>query len=64
MAFFTKEQENAIMAAMPHCEATRWNPLFSDIIPKGSSKQVGVDRMLDYFWNIIGGIDGFRGWRK
>lgn len=49
VAFFTKEQENAIMAAMPHCEATRWNPLFSDIIPKGSSKQVGVDRMLDYF---------------
>ena len=49
VAFFTKEQENAIMAAMPHCEATRWNPLFSDIIPKGSSKQVGVDKMLDYF---------------
>ena len=49
VAFFTKEQENAIMAVMPHCEATRWNPLFSDIIPKGSSKQVGVDKMLDYF---------------
>ena len=49
VAFFTKEQEKAIMAVMPHCEATRWNPLFSDVIPKGSSKQVGVDRMLDYF---------------
>ena len=49
VAFFTKEQEKAIMAAMPHCEATRWNPLFSDVIPKGSSKQVGVDKMLDYF---------------
>ena len=42
VAFFTKEQEKAIMAVMPHCEATRWNPLFSDVIPKGSSKQVGV----------------------
>ena len=49
VAFFTKEQEKAIMAVMPHCEATRWNPLFSDVIPKGSSKQVGVDKMLDYF---------------
>ena len=49
VAFFTKEQEKAIMAAIPHCEATRWNPLFSDVIPKGSSKQVGVDKMLDYF---------------
>ena len=49
VAFFTKEQEKAIMAVMPHCEATRWNPLFSDVIPKGSSKQVGVDKMFDYF---------------
>ena len=49
VAFFTKEQEKAIMAVMPHCEATRWNPLFSDVIPKGSSKQVGVDKILDYF---------------
>jgi cof-like hydrolase len=49
VAFFTKKQEKAIMAVMPHCEATRWNPLFSDVIPKGSSKQVGVDKMLDYF---------------
>ena len=49
VAFFTKEQEKAIIAVMPHCEATRWNPLFSDVIPKGSSKQVGVDKMLDYF---------------
>ena len=49
VAFFTKEQEKAIMAVMPHCEATRWNPLFSDVIPKGSSKQVVVDKMLDYF---------------
>lgn len=49
VAFFTKEQEKAIMAVMPHCEATRWNPLFSDVIQKGSSKQVGVDKMLDYF---------------
>ena len=49
VAFFTKEQEKAIMAVMPHCEATRWNPLFSDVIPKGSSKQVGGDKMLDYF---------------
>ena len=46
VAFFTKEQENAIMAAMPHCEATRWNPLFSDIIPKGSSKQLGMEEMM------------------
>ncbi len=49
IAFFTKEQERTIMAVMPRCEATRWNPLFSDVVPKGSSKQVGLDKVLDYF---------------
>ena len=49
VAFFTKEQEKAIMSAMPHSEATRWNPLFTDVIPQGSSKRVGIDKMLEYF---------------
>ena len=37
------------MSAMPHSEATRWNPLFTDVIPQGSSKRVGIDKMLEYF---------------
>lgn len=49
VAFFTREQEQQIMSFMPHCEATRWNPLFTDVIPSGSSKQVGMDKMLAYF---------------
>lgn len=49
VAFFTRDRERGIMATMPHCEATRWNPLFSDVIPRGSSKQVGVDKIIEYF---------------
>ncbi len=49
IAFFTKEQEGSIMAQMPHCDATRWYPLFADVIPKGISKQVGIDRMIEHF---------------
>lgn len=49
VAFFTGEQEKQIMAHMPHSEAARWSPLFSDVIPRGSSKQVGIDKMLEYF---------------
>lgn len=49
IAFFTKEQEGRIMAALPHCEATRWNPLFADVIPAGSSKAVGIDKMIAHF---------------
>jgi len=49
IAFFTKEQEERIMSVLPHCEATRWNPLFTDVVPKGSSKGVGIDKILEYF---------------
>lgn len=49
IAFFTKEQEERIMSVMPGCEATRWNPLFTDVVPKGSSKSVGIDKMLEHY---------------
>lgn len=49
VAFFSKEQERAIMEVMPHSQATRWNPLFTDVIPLGSSKRVGIDKMLAHF---------------
>lgn len=49
VAFFTKEQEKAIMNIMPGSEATRWNPVFTDVIPRDSSKHVGVDKMLAHF---------------
>lgn len=49
IAFFREKHEEKIMAAMPHCESTRWNPLFSDVVPKGSSKSVGIDKIREYF---------------
>lgn len=49
VAFFPLEKEKEIMQQMPHCEATRWNPLFSDVIPAGSSKQVGMDKILEHY---------------
>lgn len=49
IAFFQKEQQERIMSVMPHAEATRWNPMFSDVVPHGSSKAVGIDKMLEHF---------------
>ncbi|MDF9831510.1 Cof-type HAD-IIB family hydrolase [Parabacteroides sp. PF5-6] len=49
IAFFREHQEEQIMAAMPHCEATRWNPLFSDVVPQGSSKSVGIEKIRKHF---------------
>lgn len=31
------------------CEATSWNPYFCDIVPRGSSKSIGIDEMLRHF---------------
>lgn len=49
ISFFTATEEKRIMNVMPHCESTRWNPLFTDVVPVGSSKSVGIDKMLEYF---------------
>jgi Cof subfamily protein (haloacid dehalogenase superfamily) len=49
IAFFTSENEKEIMSVLPHCIATRWNPLFSDVVPKGIDKSIGLQKMLDYY---------------
>lgn len=49
LAFFNPEQEKRIMPVLPHCEATRWTPVFADVIPAGGSKRVGMEKILAYF---------------
>lgn len=50
IAFFRDgEEEQQIMAALPHCEATRWNPLFADVVPQGSSKAIGIDKIIAHY---------------
>lgn len=49
IAFFQEGQEQRIMQAISHCETTRWNPLFTDVVPQGSSKAVGMDKILAYY---------------
>lgn len=49
IGFFQMHQEKRIMAQLPGCEATRWNPLFTDIVPKGGSKSIGMAQILEHF---------------
>lgn len=49
IAFFSPGHEERIMSVLPHCEATRWNPLFADVVPRGSSKAVGIDKIIEYY---------------
>ena len=37
------------MSVLPHCESTRWNPLFTDVVPQGSSKAVGIDKIIEHY---------------
>lgn len=49
IAFFKADQEKRIMQHLPGCESTRWNSLFTDVIPAGGSKRVGMEKILEYF---------------
>lgn len=50
MIFLDSEREQWLMKdILPNCDATRWNPLFIDVVAKGNSKQLGIDKVLEYY---------------
>lgn len=49
IAFFEEHQEERIMQELPGCESTRWSPLFTDVVPKGGNKSVGIEKLLESF---------------
>lgn len=42
-------QEEELLKVMPSCVSTRWHPLFTDIIPSGGGKHVGMEKALARF---------------
>ena len=49
LGFFNAAQERRLMRRLPHCATTRWHPLFADIVPAGSSKWIGITKMIAHF---------------
>lgn len=49
VAFFTVEEESEIMSQLPGCISSRWSPCFSDVVAKGCSKAVGIDRIIEHY---------------
>lgn len=43
------EKDAEVLSLLGHCRLPRWHPLFTDLIPEGSSKAVGITKTLDYF---------------
>ncbi len=46
VAFYNPQEEERLMSALSHCETARWSPYFSDILPKGSGKEKGIEAVL------------------
>ena len=42
-------EEKEILSHMPHCISARWHPTFCDISPIGGTKQLGIDKFLEYY---------------
>jgi len=49
MCFVDEEKEKELLKIMPHCIASRWYPTFCDISPVGGTKQLGIDKFLEYY---------------
>lgn len=52
MGFFNQEEQDnsgIFDGTLLKCVPTRWCPYFTDIIPIGSNKSVGIDRIIDHF---------------
>lgn len=44
-----ENEEKEILSHMPHCISARWHPTFCDISPIGGTKQLGIDKFLEYY---------------
>lgn len=50
VAFFKADEEAKIMSeVLPNCDSARWHPLFTDALAKGTSKQTGIDQVLEHY---------------
>lgn len=49
MCFVDETKEKELLKVMPHCIASRWYPTFCDVSPVGGTKQLGIDKFLEYY---------------
>lgn len=49
VSFISAEQESSVLPHIPDCDSLRWHPAFTDFVPKGSSKAIGIDKLIAHF---------------
>lgn len=49
VSFITEEEEKAVLPRIPGCDSLRWHSAFTDFVPKGSTKAIGIDQLIKHF---------------
>ena len=49
MSLYQKRKKRAFLAYMPNSKAARWTTHFTDVIPKDSGKNTGIDAVIAHF---------------
>lgn len=49
MTYDAGPRARALVAKLPDCKLTQWNPLGFDIVPQNGSKMVGIKKMMRHF---------------
>ncbi|GAA0736611.1 Cof-type HAD-IIB family hydrolase [Clostridium oceanicum] len=49
VVFLKKENENILFDATKELDGTRWHDAFMDVVPKGGSKKVGINKLLNHY---------------
>lgn len=47
--YINAEEQSKLMEKMPNSIATRWSPLFVDVIPKIGGKHIGISKIMEYY---------------
>ena len=47
--YIPPEKDHIFMNILKNCDLTRWNPLFSDIIPAGGGKHVAIEKVREFY---------------
>lgn len=47
--YIPAEKDHIFLNILKNCDATRWNPLFLDIIPAGGGKHIAIKKVREYF---------------
>lgn len=49
MAYIDEKDDQEFLKYAPSCKSVRWTPRFADIIPIDGGKNIGIDKIIEYY---------------